>query len=231
MTTAQRQFTAYGPSHWAVIAVFVVGALLLVWLGRRQTERQSRLFGRILGVSTAAIYAAILVYTLTPPSIGRSVPLQLTDLATVAGAYALWSQRPWAFVLTYYWGLVLSTQALISPALKSPDFPHYTFLAFWSIHLLVVWAAIYLTWGRGMRPRWRDYRFAVMVTAVWALGTMTFNAIAGTNYGFLNAKPATASLLDLMGPWPVYVLVASALILVVWALMTWPWERRPALDR
>ena len=124
MTTAQRQFTAYGPSHWAVIAVFVVGALLLVWLGRRQTERQSRLCGRILGASTVAIYAAILVYTLVPPSIGRSVPLQLTDLATVAGAYALWSQRQWAFVLTYYWGLVLSTQALISPALKSPDFPH-----------------------------------------------------------------------------------------------------------
>ncbi|WP_448443412.1 YwaF family protein [Mycolicibacterium sp. XJ775] len=223
---SQRQFTAYGPSHWAVIAVFVVGALLLVWLGRRQTERQSRLCGRILGASTAAIYAAILVYNLIPPSIGRSVPLQLTDLATVAGAYALWSQRQWAFVLTYYWGLVLSTQALISPVLKSPDFPHHAFLAFWAIHLLVVWAAIYLTWGRGMRPQWRDYRFAVVVTVVWAVGTMAFNAMAGTNYGFLNAKPTTASLLDLMGPWPVYVLVASALVASVWALMTWPWERR-----
>ncbi|MEV0672061.1 TIGR02206 family membrane protein [Mycobacterium sp. NPDC050441] len=231
MTTAQRQFTAYGPSHWAVIAVFVAGAILLVWLGRRQTERQSRVLGRGLGALTAVIYAAMVVYTLIPPLIGRSVPLQLTDLATVAGAYALWSQRQWAFALTYYWGLVLSTQALISPVLKSPDFPHYEFLAFWSIHLLVIWAAIYLTWGRRMRPRWRDYRSVVVVTAAWAAGTMTFNGIAGTNYGFLNAKPATASLLDLMGPWPVYVLVATALVLVVWALMTWPWERRPALDR
>lgn len=223
---SQRQFTVYGPSHWAAIAVFVVGAVLLVWLGRRQTEQQARRFGRVLGVLTAAIYVAMLMYTLTPPSIERSIPLRLTDLATVAGAYALWSQRQWAFVLTYYWGLVLSTQALISPVLKSPDFPHYEFLAFWSIHLLVVWAAIYLTWGRGMRPDWRAYRFVVVVTAVWAAGTMAFNAVAGTNYGFLNAKPATASLLDLMGPWPVYVLVASAVVAAVWALMTWPWERR-----
>ncbi|WP_441957171.1 YwaF family protein [Mycolicibacterium houstonense] len=216
----------YGPSHWVAIAVFVVGAVLLVWLGRRQTEQQSRVCGRILGAVTAAIYLAMLVYTLIPPSLDRSVPLRLTDLATVVGAYALWSQRQWAYVLTYYWGLVLSTQALISPVLKSADFPHYEFLAFWSIHLLVVWAAIYLTWGRGMRPDWRAYRLVVSVTAVWALATMTFNAIAGTNYGFLNAKPATASLLDLMGPWPVYVLVASALVAGVWALMTWPWERR-----
>ncbi|MDH6194885.1 putative integral membrane protein (TIGR02206 family) [Mycobacterium frederiksbergense] len=230
MFSSQRQFTVYGPSHWAAIAVFAAGAVLLVWLGRRQTERQSRVLGRVLGALTAAIYVAAFVYVLIPPSIERSVPLRLTDLATVVGAYALWSQRQWAFVLTYYWGLVLSTQALISPVLKSPDFPHYEFLAFWSIHLFVVWAAIYLTWGRGMRPNWRSYRFVALVTAVWAAGTMTFNAIAGTNYGFLNAKPATASLLDVLGPWPVYVLTASALVLVVWALMTWPWQRRRGLE-
>jgi hypothetical integral membrane protein (TIGR02206 family) len=222
---AQRQFSAYGPSHWAVIAVFAVGAVLLVWIGRRQTESQARRLARALAVVTAAIYAAMLIYTLIPPSVHWSVPLRLTDLATVAAAYALWSQRHWAFALTYYWGLVLSVQALISPALESPDFPNYEFLAFWAIHLLVVWAAIYLTWGRGMRPRWSSYRFVVVVTAIWAAVTFTFNRIADTNYGFLNWKPATASLLDVLGPWPVYILTATALILIVWALMTWPWER------
>jgi len=219
-----REFSAYGPSHWAVIAVFVIGAGLLVWVGRRQSERQARRLGRILGAVTALIYAAILVYVLTPPTLD-SVPLQLTDLATVVAAYALWSQKHWAYALTYYWGLVLSTQALISPALRSPDFPHYQFLAFWAIHLLVVWAAIYLTWGRGMRPDWHSYRIAVAVSAVWAVVTFTFNSFAGTNYGFINRKPSTASLLDVMGPWPWYVFIGTALIVTVWALMTWPWER------
>jgi hypothetical integral membrane protein (TIGR02206 family) len=207
-----------------VLAVFVVGAVALVWVGRRQTEAQARVFGKALGAVTAVIYAAVLIYSFIPPS-RWSLPLQLTDLATVAGAYALWSQRHWAFALTYYWGLVLSVQALISPALRSPDFPDYRFLAFWAIHLLVVWAAIYLTWGRGHRPTWRSYRLVVTVTAAWAVITLTFNSIAGTDYGFLNRKPETSSLLDLFGPWPVYVLVATALILLVWALMTFPWER------
>src|SRR5271166_6776227 len=93
----RREFTAYGPSYWVVIAVFAIGAALLVWIGRRQTETQARRFGRILGVLTAAIYGSVLVYSLTPPTIARSVPLRLTDLATVAAAYALWSQRHWAF--------------------------------------------------------------------------------------------------------------------------------------
>ena len=222
---AEGQFSAYGPSHWAVIAVFAVGAVLLVWIGRRQTESQARCLGRVLGALTAAIYGAVLIYSLIPPAMDRSVPLRLTDLATAAGAYAFWSQRHWPFALTYYWGLVLSTQALISPALQGPDFPSFQFLGFWAIHLLVVWAAIYLTWGRRMRPGWRSYRFAVAVTLGWAAVTYTFNSIAGTDYGFLNRKPATASLLDVLGPWPVYVLIAAALILIVWALMTWPWVR------
>ena len=220
-----RQFTAYGPSHWATLAVFVIGAVLLVRVGRGQTEQQARRLGRILGAVTALIYAAILIYIVTPPSIDYSVPLQLTDLATVVAAYALWSQKQWAYALTYYWGLVLSTQALISPALQGPDFPHYQFLAFWAIHLLVVWAAIYLTWGRGMRPDWRDFRFAVLVTLVWATVTFTFNTIAGTNYGFLNRKPSTPSLLDVMGPCPWYVVTAATLVFIVWTLMTWPWIR------
>ena len=76
-----------------------------------------------------------------------------------------------------------------------------------------------------MRPRWRSYRFAVIATLAWGAFTFTFNAIAGTNYGYLNRKPPTASLLDVLGPWPVYLLTEVAVVLVVWALMTWPWER------
>lgn len=220
------EFQPYGPSYWGAIAVFVIGGTLLLWTGRRQSDAQARRLGRILGGVTATIYAAILVYNLVPPTLAGSVPLQLTDLATVVAAYALWTQRQWAYALTYYWGLVLSVQALISPVLRGPDFPHYQFLAFYAIHLLVVWAAIWLTWGRGMRPDWRSYRLAVAVTAGWAVITVVFNKFADTNYGFTNTKPATASLLDVMGPWPVYIVITAVLVFAVWAVMTWPWVRR-----
>ena len=125
---------------------------------------------------------------------------------------------------------MLSSQALITPDIGTPeegapDFPHHLFLTFFTLHVLVVWSAIYLTWGRRNRPRWRDYRFAIIVTLVWAAFTFTFNAITGTNYGYLNRKPPTASVLDVLGPWPVYLLVEIAIVLIVWALMTWPWQR------
>lgn len=235
--TAQREFSAYGPSHLVVLAVFVAGAVLLVMLGRRQTEVQARLVSRVLAAALIAAFVAALAYKLVAPTIDTSVPLQLCDVAELVAAYALWSAQHWAFVLTYYWGLVLSSQALITPdigtpAEGAPDFPHHLFVTFFTLHVLVVWAAIYLTWGRGMRLRWRDYRLAVIATLGWAIVTLAFNAVAGTNYGYLNRKPPTASLLDLLGPWPVYLLTEIAIVLIVWALMTWPWVRtqRHAVD-
>jgi hypothetical integral membrane protein (TIGR02206 family) len=223
--SAQREFTAYGPSHWTVLAVFAIGAAALIWIGRGQTEPQARVLGRVLGALMLAVFGIALVYKLIHPTLDGSVPLQLCDIAELMSAYALWSQRHWAFALTYYWGLVLSSQALITPDVGAPDFPSHGFLTFFALHVLVVWAAIYLTWGRGMRPQWRSYRFAIITTLVWVVFTFTFNVIAGTDYGYLNRKPPVASLLDALGPWPVYLLAEVVIVLIVWALMTWPWER------
>src|ERR1700741_1580496 len=230
LIAAQREFSAYGPSHLVVLAVFVIGAVLLVWIGRRQPESQARLLGGVLAGLIVAAFGVALVYKLIRPALDTSVPLQLCDVAELTAAYALWSQRHWAFALTYYWGLVLSSQALITPDIGTPqegapDFPHHLFVTFFTLHVLVVWSAIYLTWGRRMRPRWRDYRFAIIATLAWAAFTFTFNVITGSNYGYLNRKPPTASLLDVLGPWPVYLLAEITLVLIVWALMTWPWER------
>ncbi|GAT07532.1 hypothetical protein AU184_19435 [Mycolicibacterium novocastrense] len=228
---AQGQFEAYGPSHLVVLAIFVVGAVLLIWLGRRQTEAQARVFSRVFALLIVAAFVVALVYKVIRPDIQTSVPIQLCDIAELTAAYALWSQRHWAFALTYYWCLLLSSQALLTPDVGTPrdgapDFPHHLFLTFFVLHVFAVWAAIYLTWGRGMRPRWRSYRFTVVVTLIWAAATYTFNAIVGTNYGYLNRKPPTASLLDVFGPWPMYVAVEVAIIVAAWALMTWPWERK-----
>ena len=81
------------------------------------------------------------------------------------------------------------------------------------------------TFGLGVRPSWRNYRLAVAVTALWAVTVMVFNSLVGTNYGYLNRKPADGTLLDLFGPWPGYVVVEIALVAGVWALTTWPWTR------
>jgi hypothetical integral membrane protein (TIGR02206 family) len=224
MVPVDQQFSAYGPSHWIVLAVAAVGAVGWVMLGRRGDPRCVRVCARIFAVVMFALNVGTEVSAIQPAHLVQTLPLQLSDLAPYAAAWALWSWRQWAFSLTYYWGLVLSTQALVTPALTGPDFPSVNFLAFFALHVFVVWAAIFLAWGLGLRPNWPSYGLTVAVTAGWAGAMLVLNSVFGTNYGFVSAKPATGSLLDLLGPWPWYLLPESALILAVWALMTALWR-------
>jgi hypothetical integral membrane protein (TIGR02206 family) len=216
-----------------VLAVFAVGAVVVVAAGRRYgTTAPVRWGCRVVAAVMLAVQLGVIVHSNLPSQFGldHSLPLHLSDLVVLVAAYALWTYGQRTFALTYYWGLVLSVQALFSPALSGPDFPGKEFLAFWSLHLFVVWTAIYLTWGVGLRPAWRDYRLVVVVSFGWAAVAMVVNWLTGANYGFLNRKPTIGSVLDVLGPWPWYLLPEIALVLTVWALMTWPWTRSSKLQ-
>ena len=219
-----ERFTAFGASHQVALAVLVLGAVALVWVGRTLPRGRGERVARAQTVAILAFTLPLQALYLTPGywQLERSLPLQLCDLASLVAAYALWTRKPWAVGLTYYWGLTLTTQAALTPDLAA-DFPHPVFLLFWGMHLMVVWAAVYLTWGMGLTPDWRTYRTSLLLTAGWAATVFGFNLVAGTNYGYLNAKPATASILDLLGEWPWYVLAEIGIVAAVWALVTWPW--------
>lgn len=223
-----ERFSAYGPSHWAVLVLFAAGAVVVITAGRRyRGTAVAEWISKFLALAILSVQLPFTTYTLLPGQfdLDTSMPLQLSDLAWMAAAYALWTRRQWAFALTYYWGLTLASQALITPELDGFDFPHLHFFMFFSYHLLVVWGALYLTFGLGMRPGWWDYGVTVGATLCWGLVMLAFNSVAGSNYGFLNEKPQVGSLLNVLGDWPWYLLSELAIGLVVWALITWPWVR------
>ena len=223
-----ERFVAYGPSHWALIALIVVGSVVLVVLGRRLGAARAARWCRVFALLVLGFNVPLLAYRLTPAQweVANSLPLHLCDLAWAVGAWALWTRGRAPHAMLYFWGLTLTPQAMITPALDSPDFPHLDFIEFWGQHLLVIWAAAFLTWGVGLRPDWRVYRLAVAVTVVWGLAMLAFNAAFGTNYGFVSSKPDNPSLLDLMGGWPWYLAVELVVGVAAWALLTWPWTRR-----
>lgn len=218
-------FQTFGGQHLLLLGVFVVGLVGVVLLGRgrRGPDRPGRFdrgFALVLVVAALSTQA----FQLTPGDfdLGSSLPLALCDLAWVLAAWALWTRRRLPAAVTYYWGLTLTIQGILTPSLGQA-FPHPRFFAFWALHLLVVWAAAYLSVGLGIGPGWREYRWTVAVSLVWAVLVYAFDVAFDVNYGYLVDKPGSGSLLDPLGPWPGYVVVALAILLAGWALMTWPW--------
>ena len=228
MQMQSAPFVAYGPSHLVVIAVLIAGIVAFLAFGRWTPRRFDRAFAVAIGV--IAVLVQLLQFTPDEWDLQTSLPLQLCDWAWLVAAIALWTRSRLAATITYLWGLTLTSQAIITPALTTP-FPGLRWWMFWALHLLVVWAAIHVVWGMKLHPTWTTYAQSVLITLTWLFVTFRFNALVGTNYGYLNAKPARPSALDLLGPWPVYVLAEILIVVAAWALLTWPWTRKPSGER
>jgi hypothetical integral membrane protein (TIGR02206 family) len=221
-----ERFEAGSPEHWVLLAVFAVGVVVAAWLGRRwRGSPRGVTFTRWYAVAIPVFTVPLQVLQLLPDDfdLGTSLPLQLCDLSWMVAVHALWTRSRRTTAVLYFWALTLTVQGIVTPSLDQA-FPDPRFFMFWGMHLLTVWAAVHLVCAVG-GPRWADYRLTVAVTAAWAVAMMAFNAVTGTNYGYLNRKPDSASLLDVMGPWPVYVVVEVLVLAVGWAAMTWPWTR------
>lgn len=220
-------FEPYGASHAVAAAVGVVGAVGVVLLARRVRgrpveERVRRGFALLIPVFTVPLQ--VRQWLPGEFDLDTSIPLQICDLSWIVAIHALWTRSARSSALLYYWGLTLTVQAVVTPTLGK-DFPDPEYVMFWGMHLLTIWAAIFLTFGLDIRPDWRGYRFTVLCTVVWLVVVMAFNVATGTNYGYLARKPDVSSLLDAFGPWPLYVLVEAGVLLGGWALITWPWVR------
>jgi hypothetical integral membrane protein (TIGR02206 family) len=157
-------------------------------------------------------------------SVERNLPLHLTDVVTIVSVLALWTGRPRLVELTYFWALTASLQAVLTPNLTEETATIFVF-TFFIGHSGAVVAAILLVFGRHIVPRAGAVRRVFAATLAVAAAAAVGNLLTGGNYMFLREKPSTASLLDVMGPWPLYILSAAALGLALFALLDLPLRR------
>ena len=162
MPLAADRFPTFGGQHLLLLGLFVLGAVGVVLLGRSHRGSGGLRSSRGYACLVLCVTIASQAFQLTPGDfdLDTSLPLQLCDLAAVTAVWALWTHARVPTAITYYWGLTLTVQGVLTPSLAQA-FPHPRFLAFWAMHLLVVWAALYLTLGLGIGPRWRELRVAV----------------------------------------------------------------------
>lgn len=218
----------FGTDHLAALAVTALAAAGLSLLVRRRTGAavswgvRAALAASLLAATAATLAAWSRDFPLT---VWDVLPLHLCDFLILVATFALLTRAQPAYELLYFWGCAGTLLALVSPDVRT-GFPDWRFLSFFVLHGLVVVAAVVLTVGFGMRPRpgapWR----ALLVTNAYAAAVGVVNWAFGTNFLYLCHKPGARTLLDWMGPWPLYILVADLLAAALFWLLYWPF--RPA---
>ena len=149
------------------------------------------------------------------------LPLHLCDLASLTGAAALVWHHRFAAELTYFWAMAGTLNGLITPTVKYA-FPHPAFFAFFLLHGAVVTAAAYLVAGRRLHPLPGAVRRVFFASLAYLAAISAINTLLDTNFAFVRQKPESASLLDILGDWPWYVLALIPLGLILFSLLYLP---------
>lgn len=217
-------FVLFGPAHLIGLAV-VAASCLGVWAARGQFSPRSQ---RAIRWGLCA-----LIYLCEG---SWQVWMLLTGQWTVQGMLPLWlcSVTSWTMPLllivrsrryyewAYFMGIIGASMALLTPDLMAYGFPHYRFIEFFTLHGAVIVAVVYMTVVEGFRPEWRSLaRVAVLANLYWVFCAVV-NRLIGSNYLYTQGKLPTPSLLDVLGPYPWYLLSMEGLGILLCLLLYLP---------
>ncbi len=219
-------FVPFSAQHGLVAAVGFALIAGLVAMGRRggATDNLARAILVMANLVSYAVSQWAWSRPGSPMALDNIVPLHLCDLASFMAGFALITRHPTLILLTYFWGLAGTMQGIVTPALDFAP-PHPIALAFFLQHFSVIAAAIYFPAADGWRlpaPWWRGPLIAFAWLNLYVVLAITANTLLGTNFGFLAAKPLTPSLLDHLGPHPLYILWLEIIALLLFALLAQP---------
>lgn len=224
-----RQFS---DGHIAALAVLAVTTILSVWAARRHPGPWMATWERALALVIIAGWAGEYVAEAVEGSwtVAASLPLQLTNAVSAVAVLALWTNRPLLVELLYFWSLTASLQATLTPDLAQ-NFPSAFYFTYFAYHVAPVVAGCFLVLGCRLYPRPGAYWRVFVVTLAFAGVAGAANLITGGNYMYLRAKPVHGSLLDVMGPWPLYILstavLSLAMVFALQLLADWLRQRDP----
>ena len=213
------------PGHLAVLAaVPILAAGLAIWArARPAVVRPLRTALAVaIGLHEAAWYVLALARGWVAPPFG--LPLHLCDLVLWATVYGLLSLDRRVLENVYYLGLGGTGMALLTPDLAAA-LPSWPAIAFFVAHGGVVASVLFLVLSGALRPGPGSWWRAFLWVNAYAAVVGAVNAIFGTNYFYLCEKPRAPSLLDLLGPWPWYVVAGEGVALALFALLYLPFRR------
>jgi len=209
--------------HVGAVVVIAVATAVLVVLARRGPGPWLKMLALVLVLDEVSWWVYLLAGGQPGSVLAQSLPLQLCDVAIFVTAAALWARAPLLVEVTYFWGLAGTLQALLTPDLPQ-HFPSYPYFQYYIAHGGVVASALLLVVGLRIHPRPGSLLRIAAVTLAYVALVGVVDAITGADYMYLRAKPPSATLLDVLGPWPWYLLGATAIGLVLFAVLDAPFR-------
>lgn len=209
-------FILFNTPHLIAIAIVTL-ACLAMFFWRSPQESSKRLFR--YGLAAVLIANEILWHVWNYSngiwSVQTMLPLHLCSVLVFLSAIMLVTKNVALYEVCYFMGISGATQAILTPDAGAFGYPHVRFFQVFISHGSIVLAAIYMTVVEGFRPYLRSTLRVFLLLVAYAGLVGLVNGAVGSNYLFIARKPDTASLIDVLAPWPWYVFELGLIALVM----------------
>ncbi|WP_026574968.1 YwaF family protein [Bacillus sp. UNC438CL73TsuS30] len=211
-------FKMYSVSHFAILVILIIGTAC-IYLFRNKIKWKTAEIGVAFSLLVFEITYHTWMLINGSWELSSALPLELCNISLILTVLLLLTRKKIIYEILLFTALLGATQALITPVLHY-DFPHFRFFHFFYTHLMIIWVPMYFTWVHGYRPTiWSVVKLFVFLNVLLPF-IMLINKLVDGNYMFLSHKPTTASLLDILGPYPWYILSMEGLLITL-SLLVW----------
>lgn len=222
------RFEAFGLAH-ILILLLTAGAPPLLVLFARGGADHRRTRGIAIFLATLLVLNFIVYFAYRVSSgywdVRYDLPMEFCNWSTIVTVIALLGANRTMAELSYFWVMCGSIQGVITPDLQV-RFPHIYFFIFFVAHSGLVVASLFVVFGMGLYPRRRAVLRTFLFTQVYFAVTFAVDIFLDTNYGYLMRKPSGPSLMDHLGPWPVYLFSMQVIGLMFVSLLYLPFYRK-----
>jgi len=210
-------FTLFSLGHTISLLLIVFIAILLYQFRRELRIPKFNKWFRyslagVLLISDLTLHAWL--YSTDRWTLDYALPLQLCSISLYCSLIMLLNKNYTIFEFTYLAGLGGAIQALVTPDLGHYTYPHFRTFQFFIAHGAIVLACVFMIFVEKYKPTlrslWRAFVILNIISAV--VGVM--NWLTGGNYMFLARKPQGASLIDVLGPWPWYIISLEGVVVL-----------------
>ena len=223
------KFEFFGFAHIVAMGVVLAVPIILTLVVKRldsarATQAICSGFAGVIALNEVLNWSYRIAMVGVHEFVQEYMPLHVCGITVFAVVAMLVFRRQTAYEIAYFWGLVGATNAVVTPQLDI-GYPQYRFFQYFIAHGGIVAAALFATWGLGMRPTGRSVLRVFVLLNVLAIVLIGVNLMLGSNYMFLCHPPVTKSPFFFL-PWPWYLLFLDGIALVLFYVLFIPFSRR-----
>ena len=197
-----------------IIITVILSIILIRFSNRKLNQKQQEQVFKALGffVSyTVLVFHLHLIFK-GNYNIATDLPLFLCSFMALFIFIFTNNRKYWLFEILLFWIIAGTSQAVVTPDIPF-GFPSFDYFRYWIAHLGLLVIIFYAIFVLKMRPTWKSMFKSFLALQLYAIIIFGINYILNGNYFYLNKKPNSASALDYLGEWPIYLLTIEAILI------------------